>query len=312
MKNFSASLLAFLNANPACGRADLFSIALPNGQTLRATSCQVDLVYSGNTYYASQNGAWQRGRIISEASFDLHGNDMPLTVLAPYSVLYPNAGVTLMAAALMGLFDRAAVTVYTAYFPQGITNSAAINAFIASVGVENKFAGYIKPQGSISRSKIDFQVADPLYILDQKLPRNLLQANCLHTLYDMDEFLLYGTRTNCTLNPASFSVSNSVAASSTRQLINLGTTVSQAPPYYSQGFITMTSGFNNGFTFSIKQQNSTSQILLARAMPLPLAIGDTFTMFAGCDKTQATCNGRFSNLSHYRGTDYVPNPEVAI
>ena len=301
MKNFSAGLLSFLQNNAAIGVADLFSIALPNGQTLRATSWGMDLVYSGNTYYSSQNGAWQRGKITSEAGFDLRANDMGLTVLAPYSVIYPGAGVTLMAAALLGLFDAALVKVYTAYFPAGL-QPAAINAFIASVGVENKYAGYIKPAGAISRSKIEFEVADPLYILNLKMPRNLIQAGCRHTFCDV----------NCTLSASSFTTSNSVASGSTRQLINLVTTLGSAPPRYSQGSIKMTSGFNDGFQFSIKKQNSTTQILLANAMPLPLAIGDTFTIITGCDKTPATCQNVYSNLIHIGAFPFVPNPEMAI
>jgi hypothetical protein len=301
MKTFSAGLLAFLQNNTAYGVADLFSIALPNGQTLRANSYGFDLVYSGNTYYASQNGAWQRGKITSEAAFDLRANDMSLTVLAPATVLYPGAGVTLMAAAQLGLFDVSLVTVYTAYLPTG-NSPAALNAFIASVGVENKYAGYIKPSGNIGRSKIEFEVADPLYLLNIKMPRNLIQAGCRHTFCDV----------NCTLSKASFTTSNSVASGSTRQLINLGTALGSAPPRYSQGSITMTSGFNSGFTFSIKQQNSTTQILLANAMPLPLAIGDTFTIITGCDKTPATCQNVYSNLIHIGAMPFVPNPETAI
>ena len=37
--------------------------------------------------------------------------------------------------------------------------------------------------------------------------------------------------------------------------------------------------------------------------------GSTFTIYPGCDRSHTTCNGRFSNLSHYRGYPYVPRPE---
>lgn len=302
MKNFPSTLLAFVQSHKDIGRADLFSIALPNGQTLRATSAQVDLTYSGNVYFSSQNGVWQRGKVTAEAAFDLRANDMSLTVLAPYNKTYPGTTATLMAAALMGLFDAAQVLVYTAYFPAGLNNPSAINAFIASAGVENKYAGYIKPGGNISRSKIEFEVADPLYVLDIKMPRNLIQTPCRHTLYDP----------NCTLVKTSFQQTNSVAAGSTRQNIILGTAASHASPYFAQGFLTMTSGQNNGFTYAIKSQNGTTSILLANAMPLPLAIGDTFTMYAGCDKTAVTCQTKFNNLINIGSMEFVPNPEVAI
>jgi hypothetical protein len=273
----------------------------PRATTINATSWQVDLSYQGVTFYASQNGAWERGKITSEASFDLRANDMSLIVASPSTVLYAATGVSLMAAAQLGLFDAAFIAVYTAYFPLNLTPSAT-NAFIASVGVENKYAGYIKPAGSISRSKIEFEVADPLYVLNLKMPRNLIQSGCRHTFCDA----------NCTLSAASFTASNTVASGSTRQLINLVTALGSAPPRYSQGSIKMTSGFNSGLQFSIKQQISTTQILLAIAMPLPLAIGDTFTVITGCDKTPATCQNVYGNLIHIGAFPFVPNPETAI
>ncbi len=297
MKNFSAALLAFLQNNRQYNRADLFAITLPNGQILRATSGQLDIVYSSNTYFASKNGAWQRGKITSEASFDLRGNDMTLTVLAPATILYPVAGVSLMAAAQLGLFDAAVVQVFTARWPIGGTAEAGI----AAMGVEIKYAGFIKPNGTIARSKLEFEVADALYLLNQKMPKHVIQAGCRHTLFDA----------NCGVNPASFSQANSVASGSTRQSINLGT-VAIAPPRYTQGYITLTSGFNSGLSFAIKSQASTTNILLASAVPLPLAVGDTFNMFAGCDKTQATCKNTFNVFPNYGGMDFVPNPEVAI
>jgi uncharacterized phage protein (TIGR02218 family) len=315
MKTFAATLLAFLQTNTAYSRADLFAITLPNGFAIRATSWQLPVtVPSGpaaGTYQPSQYGSWARGKITSEATFDLHGNDMPLTLICPPSVLFPippngqlSSFTPMMQAIAAGLFDAALVQIWTAYGPPG--------QIMPTIGLETKFAGYIMPNGEMRRDKVEFEVADPLFILNQKIPRNVLQAGCMWTLFDVNEFAIYGTRTGCALSPAGFSENNSVAASSTRQSVNLGTTASHAAPYYTQGFLTMTSGQNNGMSFQIKQQVSTSNILLANVMPLPLAIGDTFTMFAGCDKTAATCNSKFSNLVHLKATPFVPNPEVAI
>lgn len=297
MKNFSAGLLNFLNTTRQYNRADIFAITLPNGQILRATSGQLDIVFSSNTYFASKNGAWFRGKITSEASFDCRANDMQLTVLAPAAILYPLAGVSLMAAAQLGLFDASVVQVFTAYWPIGGRAEDAI----AAMGVETKYAGFIKPNGEISRSKLEFEVADGLYLLNQQMPKHLIQAGCRHTLFDP----------NCGVNPASFSQANTVASGSTRQSINLGS-AAIAPPRYTQGFITLTSGFNSGLSFQIKSQTSTTNILLANAVPLPLAIGDTFTLFAGCDKTTATCQNTFNKLINFGGQPFVPNPEVAI
>jgi uncharacterized phage protein (TIGR02218 family) len=263
-----------------------------------ATSGQVDITYNLTTFYSSKYGAWQRGKVTSEASFGLHSNSMSLTVLSPATLLFLSSSVSYMAAALAGLFDAALVQVFTAYWPL----NAQPNPYLASLGVENKFVGYILPDGQIGRSKIEFSVADPLLILNQKTPPNIIQASCRHTLYNP----------NCTLSASSFASSNTVGAGSTTQSITTGTVLGNSPPYYSQGFITFTSGQNSGLTYSIKSQGSTSNILLASKTLLPVTIGDSFTIYAGCDKTTATCNSRFNNLIHFGGQPFVPNPEVAI
>ena len=282
-------------------RADLFKIQLLNGSTIYANSSQFDITYGGNVYYSTKNGAWERGAITSEASFDLRTETMSLKVIAPSTLSYPNApGTTYNAAALLGLFDAAPVTVLTLYW-----NAGAIPPVNATNYIETKFYGFILPNGEITRSHIEFEVSDALYILNMKMPRNLIQASCWHTLGDV----------NCTIpltTNSAYYENNSVGASSTRQNIILGTATSRTSPFYAQGYILMTSGQNNGRRFSVKTQTSTTSVLLARAMPLPLAVGDTFTMYAGCDKSPATCNGKFANLIHIGATPFCPNPEVAI
>jgi uncharacterized phage protein (TIGR02218 family) len=103
-----------------------------------------------------------------------------------------------------------------------------------------------------------------------------------------------------------------VASGSSRQSLNTTASLGQSPPYFSQGYIKMLTGQNAGMIFSIKQQTSTTNLLLSASLPLTLFIGDTFQAFAGCDKQQNTCNTKFSNLVHFGGFPFVPNPEVAI
>jgi uncharacterized phage protein (TIGR02218 family) len=249
------------------------------------------------TYSASTFGAWQRGKVTSEASFDLHSNDMMLTALVPASVLFPATSMSLMQTVCAGLFDKSLVTVFTAYWALNGTPASGI-----ANGLETKFVGQITGLEQIGRSKVEFRVSDMLFLLNLKSPPNVIQASCRHTLYDA----------NCTVAKASYANSNSVGVGSTTQQIQLGTPVSQTAPYFSQGFITFTSGQNAGLSYAIKTQQSTSAILLASQTSLPLTVGDTFTMYAGCDKTPATCSSKFSNLINIGAQPFVPNPEVAV
>jgi uncharacterized phage protein (TIGR02218 family) len=40
------------------------------------------------------------------------------------------------------------------------------------------------------------------------------------------------------------------------------------------------------------------------------ANGDTFNIYPGCDKKQATCSTKFANLTHFRGFPYIPRPRL--
>lgn len=81
------------------------------------------------------------------------------------------------------------------------------------------------------------------------------------------------------------------------------------------GYVLGITGQNAGFKVAIKAQTTSSgslpQIQLAKPLPFAVAAGDTFSLFAGCDKTMGTCNIVYTNQIHFGGMPYVPNPEIA-
>jgi uncharacterized phage protein (TIGR02218 family) len=42
-----------------------------------------------------------------------------------------------------------------------------------------------------------------------------------------------------------------------------------------------------------------------------MAVGDIFSVEAGCDKTFATCKAKFSNALNFRGFPHLPGNDVA-
>ncbi len=156
MKRMPTSLITFLQANPNCVRADLFTINLPNGQSLRATDGQFDITIPSDTpgwsnptttFSAGLWGTWSRGAVTSDASFDLHANTMDLTCIPQQGTTYPGAPTGILNAALNGLFDACTVTVQTVYMPFGEYGNV-------SAGVETKFVGQITSITDISRNKV--------------------------------------------------------------------------------------------------------------------------------------------------------------
>jgi uncharacterized phage protein (TIGR02218 family) len=293
MRVVPAGLLSLLNNAPVellC--ADLYTFTLLNGSVYRWTDFDADVKVSANTWLHSgpviKRSAmkWSRGLSVEAMDMKLadDGVDGPPTMIG---------NVPLIQAFAQRAFDGATVQLDRMFSNPGTPSwQGPITMFLGRVG-EIKSAG---------RSQIEFSVNCMLDILNQNMPRNLFQPSCRWTLFDA----------GCTLNPASFSVSGTVASGSSAGAIKAA--LAAATGYYNLGRIVFTSGVNNGVTRSIKTYTNGSPSIVILSVPLPVTpgVGDAFTIYAGCDKTQATCTSRFSNITNYGGEPFIPSPETAI
>lgn len=83
--------------------------------------------------------------------------------------------------------------------------------------------------------------------------------------------------------------------------------------WFAYGALTWTSGANNGRSMEIKGWNPTGGgIALYLPMPRPVVIGDTCTLFAGCDKRHDTCRDKFNNIINRRAEDFIPGFDAII
>ena len=86
------------------------------------------------------------------------------------------------------------------------------------------------------------------------------------------------------------------------------------PPegYFDQGVLTWTSGENVGRSMevlSFTQAPDPVRLNLYLPPPAPISVGDTFSVYAGCNKLITTCRDRFDNVVNFRGEPYVPGAQ---
>jgi hypothetical protein len=81
--------------------------------------------------------------------------------------------------------------------------------------------------------------------------------------------------------------------------------------YFAYGTVKFLSGQNAGFSMEVKTF-SPGVVTLAMAMPFPIAVGDTYTITAGCDRQIGTCFTRYNNIVHFRGEPYIPGPDLLL
>ncbi len=306
---YPSSLKTFLQQNPSCIKADLFVINLPTAATMYVTEGQFDItVLSGTTgwtgatttFKASQYGKWTRGPITSEASFDLSSNDMRLVCDPQQSTAYPNLTLGILGAAFNGLFDACPVTVYTCYMPNGQYGNV-------SAGLETKFGGFIEKITHIDRNYVEFSVADPLFLFNQKIPSRLIQAPCSWSFCD----------SNCTLSAATYTQNFTLKTGSTQTTLTPVTAFTQPVGWATQGKVKCLTGNNAGLTATVKLHDSSGNLQVVLPWLLPVAAGDTFSVIAGCDKSATACANRVTaagaavnNLVNFPGMVSVPVQSV--
>ena len=152
--------------------------------------------------------------------------------------------------------------------------------------------------GEISRTA-EGQYRTELRGLAQRLTQNIVRtygSSCDAELGD----------TRCGVDLLALTVTGEVTAVTSNRRFTA--TLSGGSPqfdagHFNGGLVTWTSGDNDTFSIELKQDTygSPGEIELYLPMPRDIAPGDLFTIRPGCDKSAATCKGRFANLVNFRG-----------
>ncbi|MCU0624551.1 MAG: phage BR0599 family protein, partial [Gemmatimonadaceae bacterium] len=80
---------------------------------------------------------------------------------------------------------------------------------------------------------------------------------------------------------------------------------------FDLGIVRFTSGALSGVSRVVRSHVQSGGVLrLVAPLPAAPAPGDGIAVTPGCDKRQATCSSKFSNLARFRGYPYIPVPET--
>ena len=288
MKSASPALIALLSSQRQFWLCDLYTFTLVDGTVLRYTSADIDITTGGNTF--SHNGpiiSRSRTRVALGTAVD----QLDLNITATAETLL--SGLPWLQAITNGALDGAQVKLERAI---AASPEDAMAGNIA--GTVNLFEGRVSDTTTDSlTSKVI--VRSWLELLNTPLPHNLYQPPCGNSIYD----------TGCGVSRAAYAAFGAVASGSTRQSINCG--LGNPAGYFDIGEIVMTSGQNLGVIRTVRTYTP-GVVALAYPLPKPVSVGDTFTIYPGCDKRLATCRDKFNNLPRFRGTPFVPVPETAL
>ncbi len=98
--------------------------------------------------------------------------------------------------------------------------------------------------------------------------------------------------------------------------ITLSGASSKADNWFQLGRFAVVSGAAAGLAGMIKQDRALGGgargVVLWQALPVPLAVGDSVVLEAGCDRTSDTCRTKFNNLINFQGFPYIPGEDWQI
>jgi uncharacterized phage protein (TIGR02218 family) len=270
MKNPSAGFITHI-AGELTTLATCWKITRTDGQVYGFTNHDQSLSISGVTYLAETG--FSATAIRTAADFAVDNLDV------------------------MGVLDAATIT--AADLRAGLWDFAAVEIFdvnwaTLADGVLNQRKGWI---GEVRSGRSGF-VAE-LRGLTQRLQQTigrLYGAACDAELGDA----------RCGVTLASYTVTGTVTGVTSRRVF-ADSALTDADGYFDQGKITWTGGENDGLSMEVKTYLlAGGAIALVLPMPFDVAIGDTYSLSAGCDKLFPTCGTKFSNKINFRGFPHVP------
>jgi uncharacterized phage protein (TIGR02218 family) len=289
MKTATTALISFLNTartapDSPIAFADCFTFTLSTGVVLAYTNVDQPVVYNSFTFAA--NGPLVQG-LKYKSAVGLEVDKQQITIAARPTDLIN--GSPFLNALRDGAMDGAVVQ------RDRVFMSALGQPPIGGVTL---FHGRVSTVDVVGRTSATLTIASDLVVLDYDMPRNIYSPTCLHTLYDLGCGVIQGT----------YAANGSVGAGSSESLIQFAGALAS----HSQGSIVFSSGLNANVRATVKSVVAGTSLTLIYPLPSSPSTGDSFTVYAGCDHTRATCNSRFSNLANFRGFPFVPPPQIAV
>lgn len=264
--------------------AELYTITLVSGAVLRYTSADRPISWGGHLFPVLSI-ARDRTKLALGLSVD------ETTVTMSPQATDTVQGTPFGQAVRAGVLDGAQILVQEAFLSDWSQ---------PPVGVLHCFQGSASDADG-GRSEFRLTVKSALELLNIDMPRNLYQGNCNHIVYD----------SGCTLLRSAFTVSGVITSAPTQNSF-VASGLSQATGWFDQGVVALTSGADIFARRTVRTHLSGGSVSFVLPLGFVPAIGDTFSIYPGCDRTQPTCGGKFANLAHFKGYPYIPTPETAI
>lgn len=283
-RTISPELSSLLRSTARLQVADLYTITLSGGTVLRWTNHDQVVTIGAQSWVLGPGIT----RDLMEFTAGVEANPMVFTLTGSGGTLIN--GVALIPWVLNGGLDGADVLLEKAF-------RADLGG--AWIGKLEQFSGRVSDVESGGRLQVQVTVRSYLEAFNLPLPPTLYQPQCRNTVFDA----------NCGLNRASHTWVGTASAASNPLRLAFGHSLPQAAGWFDLGAVVFTTGANAGVKRTVRTHTS-GQIVAMQPWPAPVAVGDAFEIYRGCDLTLETCKSRYNNALYFRGMPFIPPPET--
>lgn len=268
MRNVPANFQTKIDG-PLAYLATCWHITRQDGVVLGFTDHDEDLSFNGVTY-ESQTGISPTDL---ETNYDLSVDNMDVTTILDSSAITEE---DLRA----GKFDAASLQIFLLTW-----DDVTSGAVILKAGVLGDV--------SYQRGQAQTEVRGLSQYVQQTTGR-LFLVECDADLGD----------SRCRVNLTGYTVNGTVTAVTSRKQFD-DTSRTEADGHFNYGLLTWTSGENNGGKMEVKIFRG-GMFNLFQSMAYNIAIGDTYTVYAGCNHSLDECKNKFNNVVNFQGFPHIP------
>jgi uncharacterized phage protein (TIGR02218 family) len=291
MKSTNTTLINFLRAAQSMAMADLYTITLNGGATLRWSSADVPVTYGGNTFglgpLVSDSG------VQSKVGVEVSTTDITFASSASFTI----GGVPFVDWVQAGGFDGATIRIDRVFAPDWPT------MLTAPLGGYLRFLGRYDGAKDLGNTSVTITASDWRVLLTRNIPQDCYQTSCRNVLGDSkcqfatSTLTVAGIAVTAVTSPGIFAATSSLGAHK-----------------FSLGTLAFTTGANAGLSRTIKSYDGAGNFTLTSPFPASPAVGDLFTAGPGCDLTMATCAAFRPSTwyNYFRGEPFIPSPTTGL
>jgi uncharacterized phage protein (TIGR02218 family) len=286
MKSLTPAMIGYLQSDTTTFNTCV-SLIRPDGTSFYFTDCDQPITFGGHTY--SPIDGYSPSNMQSSDQLDVDHIEL--------TSYLDSSGVT-EADVMSGKWDDTKVSCFM------------VNRNDLTAGAYHMRDGVIGQITITAPGQIQVELRGLMQYL-QKQIGTAITPTCRWTLGDVNAAGPV-TTSHCTVNLVPLTVTGTITSVVNSQSF-AASGLGQPPGYFQGGFMTWTSGLNNGRSMDVQAHGAGGALVLQVPMLNAVTIGDTFTIVPGCQKRFAQdCVAKFSNGINFGGFKDVPGIDKMI